>query len=55
MQALYQFIRIVRTVNSSRLKGLVFRLRLCVKIMSVDNEHDLIYIIQLRNELCSLE
>ena len=47
MQALYQFIRIVRTVNGSRLKGLIFRLRLCIKIMAVNNEHYLIYIIQL--------
>ena len=55
MQPFYQFIRIVRTVNSSRFKGFIFRLRLCVKVMTVNNEHYLIYIIQLRNKLCCFE
>ena len=55
MQAFYQFIGIVCAVNGSRFEGFVFRLCLCIKIMSVDNEHDLIYIIQLRNKLCCLE
>ena len=45
MQTFYQLVRIVRTVNGSRFKGFIFRLCLCIKVMAVDNEHYLIYII----------
>ena len=45
MQPFYQLIRIVRTINGSRFKSFIFRLRLCIKVMTVDNEHYLINII----------
>lgn len=55
VQTLHQLIRVVGTVNGTRLKGLVFGLRLSVKVVAVNHKHNLIHIVQLRNELCSLE
>lgn len=55
LQPFYQFVRIVRTVHSSRLKCFILRLGLRVEVMAVYNKHHLVHIIQFGNELCSLE
>ena len=47
VQTLHQLIRVVRTVNGSRLKRLVFGLRLGVKVVAVNDKHYLIHIVQL--------
>ena len=42
-----QLVSIVGAVNCPWLKGLIFGLRLCVEVVAVDNEHHLVYIVQL--------
>ena len=55
VQTLHQFVRIVRAVHGSWLKSLVFGLGLRVKVMTVNHEHHLVHVVQLRYELGCLE
>ena len=55
LKSLHKFIRIISTIHSSRLKRFIFRLSLSIKVMSVNNKHNLIHIIQLWHKLGSLE
>ena len=54
-EALYQLFGTVRAINSSGLKGFIFRLCLGVKVVSVNNKKHLVYFIDLRDELCRLK
>ena len=45
MKALHKFICVIGTVNSTWLKCLIFGLRLCVKVVPVNNKHNLVHIV----------
>ena len=55
LQPFYEFVRIVRTVHSPRLKCFILRLGLRVEVVAVYDKHHLVHIIQFGNELCGLE
>ena len=55
MQSFYKFVRIIRTVYRTRLKCFIFRLGLRIEVMTVNNKHNFIDVIQFGNELSSLE
>ena len=55
MQPFYQFVRIVRAVHCTRFKGFIFRLGLCVEVVTVNHKHHLIHVVQFGSKLCGLE
>ena len=55
LQPFRQFVRIVRTVHRTRLKGFIFRLGLRVEVVTINHKHHLVHIILFGNKLCSLE
>ena len=55
LKPLHKLVCIVSTIHSTRLKRFIFRLRLSIKVMSVNNKHNLIHIVQFRYKLCCLE
>ncbi len=55
VQTLHQFVGVVGTVNGTRFKRLVFGLRLSVEVVTVNDKHHLIHIVQLGHQLCRLE
>ena len=55
MQPLHKFIRIVRTIHRTRLKGFIFRLGLRIKVVAVNHKHHFIHIVQFGYKLCCLK
>ena len=45
MQTFHQFVRVVGAVNGSRLKGFIFGLRLCIKVVAVNHKHHLVHVV----------
>ena len=54
-QAFYQLVSAVGAIDGTRLKSLVFALRLRIEVMAVNNKHHLIHTIDLAHELCCLK
>ena len=54
-ESFYQLVGVVRTIYCAWFKGLVFRLRLRVEVVTVNHKHHLVYTINLTHQLCSLE
>ena len=55
VQTLYKFVRIIRSVHRTRLESLIFRLGLCIEVVTVNDKHHLVHIVQFRNELGCLK
>src|SRR5699024_6678051 len=55
VQPFHKFVCVVCTVHCTRLKGIIFRLGLCIEVVAVNHKHYLIHIVKFGNKLCCLK